>query len=428
MKTPILTTALLVVTGALLTSCVGYNSTLFMTKSNFGIDADLKPPTLEVSLARREAVIAPTFDDAKTPPVAASFRVEPGLHVPFFPRISSTFAGGDAADLMSWLFDEPDNMTVSRSSAIPLKSEPRHDFLGFIPMRPQKPGDMQPLLFGTDTTVGLKAAWSGVAAAFPDTVKLGVNRKEFALAPVVMTMTVSNSVTNYYVGSPSFLATMDNQVSVTYITNLNIKHLQYFATGTAAENFARRQAVREAMVRRLDPMAADASFAKSKASASARIRILNAVVMYLDSVEDSRAKPAVAEAQSALAALVSAEQPVRLYRWSTPQSVVRVIDYFPTNGATGANKLVNFWAALTTSTRTLNEIAALPNMNSLKRKDTTDAERAFTAAELVTLKDDLKAVSKRLEHLNERFVALPEVQKMMSVFAALTVSPKQVSP
>ena len=53
---------------AVLPGCVGYNSTLFMTKSNVGLDMDSKPPTFEVSLARREGVIAPTFEGGQTPP------------------------------------------------------------------------------------------------------------------------------------------------------------------------------------------------------------------------------------------------------------------------------------------------------------------------------------------------------------------------
>src|SRR5687768_12126882 len=109
-----------------LAGCVGYNSTLFMTKSNFGLDADLKPPTLEISLARREAVISPTFDEGKTPPVAASFRIEPGVQVPFFPRISSTFSGGDAAGLMSDLYGDADDLKATADTSIPLAQKPVH--------------------------------------------------------------------------------------------------------------------------------------------------------------------------------------------------------------------------------------------------------------------------------------------------------------
>jgi hypothetical protein len=241
----------------LLTGCIGYNSTLFVTKSNFGLDADLKPPTLEVSLARREAVIEPVFENGKTPPVEASFRVEPGAHVPFFPSISSTFSGGDAAVMISKLYgDEDDLIGPIPDSSIPMSRKPVHKLFGLFPLKPQEPGEIQPFLFGTDTTVGLKAAWSGVAATFPDTVRIGVNRKEFALAPVVLTETnAATNQTNYGVKMPSFLATMDHSINTATIADTKVKHLQYFATGEAAENLTRRKAVRDAMVARLDPVA-----------------------------------------------------------------------------------------------------------------------------------------------------------------------------
>ena len=40
---------------------------LFMTKTNVGIDVDSKPPTAEISIARREAVLEPTFEGGQTP-------------------------------------------------------------------------------------------------------------------------------------------------------------------------------------------------------------------------------------------------------------------------------------------------------------------------------------------------------------------------
>jgi hypothetical protein len=80
---------------------VGYNSTLFVTKSNIGIDADTKPPTLELSIARREGVLAPGFEGGQTPPVMASFRTSSNPFSRFFVGVQSTFAGGDASVALS---------------------------------------------------------------------------------------------------------------------------------------------------------------------------------------------------------------------------------------------------------------------------------------------------------------------------------------
>ena len=58
----------LMVIGAtvLLSSCAGYNRILFLTKTNVGIDVSREPlPTAEVTIARREVAISPTYQDTK---------------------------------------------------------------------------------------------------------------------------------------------------------------------------------------------------------------------------------------------------------------------------------------------------------------------------------------------------------------------------
>ena len=88
------------------TGCAGYNHTLFMTKSNVGLDFDSKPPTLEITVSRKEAVIAPTFEGGQTPPVMASFKPRAGAGSGFgnfFLGVDQTFTGGDAAVAMASL-------------------------------------------------------------------------------------------------------------------------------------------------------------------------------------------------------------------------------------------------------------------------------------------------------------------------------------
>src|SRR5713101_5448404 len=85
---------------AIFQGCAGYNTTMFMTKSNVGLDFDAKPPTAEVNISRKEAVIAPAFEGGQTPPVLASFRPNAGTgggFTSFFLGVNQTFAGGDAA-------------------------------------------------------------------------------------------------------------------------------------------------------------------------------------------------------------------------------------------------------------------------------------------------------------------------------------------
>ena len=243
---------------SLLTGCIGYNSTFFATKTNVGLDVDSKTPTMEVSVARREVVVEPSFENGQTPPVAASFRTRSGAWI--FADIDTTFSGGDAAYIMSKLYSSdsngaPDNYYSDHTgfdSKITLSNAPSWKVLGIRGSLPTN-STVRPLIFGTDTSLGVKVAWSGLTAQFPDSVKVGFNRKEIALAPVNGRPTAQG----YEVKMPSFLATHDTGVSIGSPQggSNTIKFQQYFATGEAANYLAFQPAVRESMAERLDPVA-----------------------------------------------------------------------------------------------------------------------------------------------------------------------------
>ena len=250
----------------LLSGCAGRNHILFMTKSNVGLDFDSKPPTLEITASRKEAVIAPAFEGGQTPPVAASFKPRAGAgsgFANFFLGVDQTFTGGDAAMAMSALYATPTSpppATVGDyNSALKLTAPPRYSgvFRGVA-----KPGETRAFIFGTDTSFGLKAAWSGAGGQVPDTVRLGFNRKEFAWAPVTLTTNISSTngtnqiPTHYSVKTPPFLATIQSKIDVGNQDG-GIKALQYFASGEAATLLALQPAVRMAMIERLDPKAAE---------------------------------------------------------------------------------------------------------------------------------------------------------------------------
>ncbi len=249
-------------TAALFSGCAGRNHILFMTKSNVGLDFDAKPPTLEVTVSRKEAVIAPTFEGGQTPPIAASFKPRAGAgrgFLNFFLGVDQTFTGGDAAVAMASLYSKgggapPPSARTNYNSALTLTQPPKYKgILRGVP----GPGETRNFIFGTDTSLGLKAAWSGAGGQFPDTVRLGFNRKEFAWAPVFLTTNAptTNGPVTYSVKAPSFLATIQSQIDVGS-SNGGIKALQYFASGETATLLAMQPAVREAMISRLDPEAA----------------------------------------------------------------------------------------------------------------------------------------------------------------------------
>lgn len=257
---------------ALLGGCAGQNHTLFMTKSNAGLDLDTKPPTAEINISRKEGVVAPTFEGGKTPPVVASFGGQADGRInKFLFGVDQTFAGGDAAVTMATLFAAPTpdaGNNKAYDSTLTLDQKPKANaaspILKFL-FGLAEPGDVRPLIFGTDTQLGVKVGWTGTGGPYPDNLKIGFNRKEAAFAPVTMKEAKvrkgGEERTTYAVKMPSFLATVSHDVKAPEAKGsiaqnehgADVTFIQYFATGAAADALSRQQAVRVAMIRRMDP-------------------------------------------------------------------------------------------------------------------------------------------------------------------------------
>jgi hypothetical protein len=245
------------------TGCaVGYNYTLFMTKSNFGVDIDTKPPTAEVSLSRREVVLEPTFEGGKTPSVFATFKAQNNTVESFFFGVDSLFAGSCAATRLSKVkakdgtlaTDQPVAAThvcsggATEENVIQVTKEPKGETLWemipsiFLTEQGTKipgAGAVKPFFFATDTTLGLKVAWAGTTAQFPDSLKLGFNRKEFAFAPVFREGKECSEAHPCKIRMPSFLAGVKQSVNLPgTLFKFQVNGAQVFATGEAAENLA----------------------------------------------------------------------------------------------------------------------------------------------------------------------------------------------
>ena len=238
-----------------LTGCAGHDRILFATKTNVGLDIDDKPPTAEITIARRELAITPTFQDAqgveKTLPLLASF----GLTGNFLdPEITSRFAGGRAALVLA---QGPNGTAVPGDSSLCLSKAPDTRPLlkkiwPFSLMRGKE--DTRAFYFATDTAFGLKAAWDGTTGPYPSTVKLGYNRKELAFPPIFATADSSCTTADTPHGStgsrvtiPSFVASLDNSSTLKEWFESGVTHIQFFATGQAASDFVSRREVNLAM-------------------------------------------------------------------------------------------------------------------------------------------------------------------------------------
>ncbi len=244
----------------LVVGCVGQDTILFATKTNVGIDIDTKPPTAEITIARREIVISPTYEKGKKPSVLGSFRF--GSEKPFNNGISGTFAGGAAAialakkDPASGITDKTEPGVVEgieKDAQLCLAKKPKGRYWN-LRIEPDS-GIVRPFVFGTDTSLGLKIAWSGLAAALPDSLKLGYNRKEMVVAGLSV---VKNHETNkpnckYIVRMTPFIATIDHSSSTAKPLDTKLRLVQYFATGKAAVYLALRKEIRDVLIKKIIP-------------------------------------------------------------------------------------------------------------------------------------------------------------------------------
>jgi len=235
----------------LVVACSAPDRLVFLSRSSVGVDIDTAPPTASIGIDRSEAVIAPVYENGETPPVIAGFRyADNGL---LSGHAGSAFAAGDAAAAMSALYDReaPAEKSIKRfDHPIVLSSRPE------TAAESDEPSRVRTLVFGTTSTIGLKASWSGVNAPLPDAFHFGLHRKEFAWAPVTTRAVVSESgEINHHVKAPSLLATVDVARDAASLPGTNLESVQYFATGTAATMLAQEKQVRKAMLVRLDPNA-----------------------------------------------------------------------------------------------------------------------------------------------------------------------------
>lgn len=291
MKGQLTSSILLAIGISTIADCAGYDRILFVTKTNIGLDIDDQPPTAEITIARRELAITPTFQDAtgneNTLPLLASF----GLTGSFLaPEITSRFAGGEAALVLAygpeWKTNHPTpeaeaHFSEKASLCLDKKQDTRswlkkiwHSITAKKWERVKE--DTRPFYFATDTAFGLKAAWDGTTGPYPSTVKLGYNRKELAYPPIYARpveatpecpnpSASSNSPEHmgpWKVTVPSFVASLDNSSSINdgweWATGKGetkdaerakngVTHIQFFATGKAASEFVKRREVNAAM-------------------------------------------------------------------------------------------------------------------------------------------------------------------------------------
>ena len=254
---------------AIVSGCaVGHNSTLFVTKTNAGLDVSTTPPTLALDVDRTEGILTPQFENGKVLPALASFKGSSNKL--FSSSAGSTYSTGDAAVTMAAMFGEPTLEGTASERATALKGdEPPFDgslklssrpIVGskwlswFHPKFQESTGagevSVKPAFFATQTSLGLKVAWSGMTATVPDSVNVGYNRKEISLLPVSMVEVPATGTTpaSYQMNQASLLATLDASSEIDGAPkDAGGNMVQFFAVGDSANLLAQQQYVRKAM-------------------------------------------------------------------------------------------------------------------------------------------------------------------------------------
>ena len=251
----------------LLSGCSGYDRVLFVTKTNVGLDIDDTPPTAEITIARRELAIAPTYqntvspkpgDEEKTLPLLGYFGLKGGV---FDPGITSVFAGGDAAVM---LVDADGKNLDDINSSICLTGDEKPDARSLIKRLWHGLWDIdpdetrtRPFYFATDTAFGVKVAWNGTGGPYPTSLKIGYNRFEFASPPIFIKdgCQKNNTEGTFEVKVPSFFTSLDNKSKfLEGPEDSGVTHVQFFATGKVAKEWAKRQNVRERTLKKMEPL------------------------------------------------------------------------------------------------------------------------------------------------------------------------------
>lgn len=224
-KTPVL--LILIVVAFACNGCsIGKKSVLFSTKTSIGVDADTKPPTLDVGFSRKEGTLSPVYDNGHVHSQMASYASQSGF---LNNRVATSFATGNAADILSQYIGEP-NAKMANTDTITIPANPSSISGAANPKR---------YFFGTDTNFGVKISMGMETGGYPDGINIGYKRKELAYVPIIEK--------DGNAGLPSLIGTSGFGVSGSQPSDAGVAQVQFFATGKAASHLAAIPAIRESL-------------------------------------------------------------------------------------------------------------------------------------------------------------------------------------
>lgn len=225
-----------VLAAALMIAGCARDGVIFATKTSLSIlDADTTPAGISVAYDRVEGYLGPTNESGEAPAVLGYFASDGEF---FRPNVSQVYATGNAARLLS-----ADKLDQAHTKCSPKTSEK----------------EKRVMFFGTSTTTGLKLGFAAttVPNAIPSSLVFGWQRKELSMVPLLVAEEPCSNNRgqlgqfidpvekgqNFY---PATLGTINTDIDVgadaAHKGKMNTH--QFFATGDAAVNLAKRPEVR----------------------------------------------------------------------------------------------------------------------------------------------------------------------------------------
>lgn len=230
--------------GLLLQGC-DINYATFVTATHVGIKADAKTEQVAIGIGRTDLFVGPGYPDQGTAPSAFGYLRTNGQV--FNPQVTQLYATGAAADGVT-------QQGQPAPTATPVLS-----------------GTRRPLVFATNTDVGLKL---GFVANLPSSIDLGYNREEVSIVP--MRPVLEAGQTDVYA---PVLAAVTLNVSAPNQAAAGLTIGQFFATGMAATNLAASPKIQSMF---MGAAAAQISQAALEAAVSALNKRTVAVKAFLD--------------------------------------------------------------------------------------------------------------------------------------------------
>jgi hypothetical protein len=261
----------------LLPACTDYAT--FVTSTDIGISADVNTQELHLGYVRTELFVGPGYPEYGAAPAAVGY-LGSNLSV-FSPKIKQLYATGDAAETVT-----QDQRQGADQQAMQIQSQAAALAAAAIRAdNPQGPppgtlaGQRRPLVFGTGSNIGVQLGFTG---GTPSKVKFGYNREELSIIPFRAQTPTTQSPDKY----APVLAAIDMDLSTPNLPETELVLTQFFATGAAAQNLAKRDDIRGYFHAQAEHAVKQAAIVEARKMVTRRDTARDAIAAYLEKATD----------------------------------------------------------------------------------------------------------------------------------------------